>query len=167
MEKFFLNDTYGYKNFISDETKEIFLTWIDKNLETFSENPNGPNRKFRVIEKKDSIFEHVQNLKNKIIEIEKITQWTIEPIFGDYFGINYKGGKIHLHRDNNAYGKIHTRWNLILSYPLEGGHSIYNEKINVLEENLIWKCVAGIYGHGSTEVVGEKPRITLSLGFLI
>lgn len=39
--------------------------------------------------------------------------------------------------------------------------------MNVLEEKMIWRCEAGKYTHGSTKVESEKPRITLSLGFLI
>jgi hypothetical protein len=56
---------------------------------------------------------------------------------------------------------------VILKYPTEGGHSIYNGKINVLKENMVWRCVAGKVIHGSVPVKGEIPRITLSLGFLI
>ena len=78
-----------------------------------------------------------------------------------------EGAFIHKHMDFNQGNLVHTRWNLILSYPEEGGHSIYNDQINILEENLIWKCVAGKVAHGSTKVIGKKPRITLSLGYML
>jgi hypothetical protein len=88
-------------------------------------------------------------------------------MYDNFIGVNSEGSSIHNHTDKNEKDYIHTRWNLILSYPENGGHSIYNNNINILEENLIWKCVAGKYTHGSTKVIGKKPRITLSIGFLI
>jgi hypothetical protein len=32
---------------------------------------------------------------------------------------------------------------------------------------MVWRCVAGKVKHGSVPVVGDKPRITLTLGFQI
>jgi len=167
MEKFLLEGTYGYKNFVDNETKGQILNWINENIESFRENEKGPSRKFRVLSEKDKLYDVVHNIKSKIIDTEQIRNWKPEPSFGDYIGINYQGAFIHQHVDINEGKLIHTRWNLILSYPNEGGHSIYDGKINVLEENMIWKCEAGKYQHGSVKVIGDKPRITLSLGFLI
>ena len=67
----------------------------------------------------------------------------------------------------NQVAHVHTRYNIILSYPDEGGDSIYNSNINKLEENMVWKCEASKFQHGSTVVRSEKPRVTLSIGFLI
>jgi hypothetical protein len=67
----------------------------------------------------------------------------------------------------NVDGYTHVRYNIILSYPEQGGHSLYNGKINELKERMVWRCVAGKVKHGSIPVIGEKPRITLTLGFQI
>jgi hypothetical protein len=167
VEKVELNGTYAYRNFIDNETKQTLLDWVELNYPSFVINPINVGRKLKIISIEDSIWELISTIKNKIIKIEDICDWKKEPMFNDFIGVNSKGGNIHTHVDSNDGNYIHTRWNLILSYPEDGGHSIYNGKINVLEEGLIWKCVAGKYYHGSTKVIGDKPRITLSFGFLI
>jgi hypothetical protein len=166
-EKIELKKTYAYRNFIDDEAKQSLLDWVELNYPSFIVNPISKGRKFRKILNEDSIYQLVSTIKNTIIEIEGINDWKKEFRYGDFIGINSEGASIHVHSDYNDGEYIHTRWNLILSYPEDGGHSMYGGEINVLEENLIWKCVAGKYFHGSTEVIGSKPRITLSLGFLI
>jgi hypothetical protein len=167
IEKVELKETYAYKNFIEEETKQVLLNWVDENYSSFTVNPINFGRKFKKISTDDSIYELVTTIKNKIVEIDNITDWKKETTYDDFIGVNTEGAIIHSHIDKNDGDYIHTRWNLILSYPENGGHSIYNGNVNVLEENLIWKCVAGKYLHGSTKVVGKKPRITLSIGFLI
>jgi hypothetical protein len=167
MEKVFLNKTYGYKNFITENEKNTLINWVDENLQSFRIHPTGPKRRNRRIKIEDSIHTLVMEIKSRVIQLENIENWEEEPEYGDYIGVNFKGGFIHSHQDPNKGELTHTRWNLILSYPDLGGHSIYNGEINVLEENMIWKCVAGKYTHGSTVVESEKKRITLSLGFLI
>jgi hypothetical protein len=167
IEKVDLNGTYAYKNFIDEGTKQTLLNWVDTNYEFFVVNPISVGRRYKIVLSEDPIYELVSNIKNKIIELEGITDWKEEPMYYDFIGVNSEGSSIHIHSDKNEGDYIHTRWNLILSYPEGGGHSIYNGNVNILEENLIWKCIAGKYSHGSTEVIGSKQRITLSLGFLI
>jgi hypothetical protein len=167
MEKILLKETYGYKNFIDSETQNFLVNWTNSNISIFRNNPMGYGRKNKTITNEDSIYEIVQNIKRKIIEVENLDSTIVDFSHRDYIGVNLEGAFIHTHLDYNDGDLIHTRWNLILSYPIDGGHSIYNGEINILEEKLIWKCVAGKYSHGSTKVIGIKPRITLSLGFLI
>lgn len=166
VEKIELNGTYGYKNFITDEEKQTLLNWVILNENSFTSNKFS-NRKFFKFDKNSTINELISEIKNRVILIESISDWKEEPIYLDYIGINSKGGSIHLHTDPNDGEFIHTRYNVVLSYPEKGGESIYGKHINVLEENMIWKCVAGKVSHGSTPVKSEKRRITLSLGFLI
>lgn len=167
MQRVILNNTYGYKNFISDEEKHFFITWIDNNKTYFQKNRNE-NRKFFILkESKNYPSEIIDNLRNRIIKLDNIGEWVEEPTFYDYIGINYKDAKIQPHTDPNLYGYIHTRYNIVLMYPNEGGHSVYGNDINKLEENMIWKCIAGEVTHSSTPVIGDRPRITLSLGFQI
>ena len=167
IEKVDLNGTYAYQNFIDGNTKQPLLNWVDTNYDSFMINPISVGRKYKRVLPEDSIHKIVSNIKNRIIELEGIIDWKEEPMYYDFIGVNSEGSNIHIHTDKNDGEYIHTRWNLILSYPEHGGHSIYDGKINILSENLIWKCVAGKHSHGSTEVIGVKPRITLSLGFLI
>jgi hypothetical protein len=168
MELIKLNNTYGYKNFIDDSEKNYFLNWISDNKELFEKNLKGDNRKFLILKIIDiEVEEKIKNLKDKIIELEKINDWIDDHVYHNYIGINTNGGHIHIHTDKNVNNYIHTRWNIILQYPTDGGHSIYGDSINILEENMIWKCEAGLVPHGSTTIIGDTPRITLSLGFQI
>jgi hypothetical protein len=118
-------------------------------------------------ENETSVDNLITEIKNRIINLEHISNWKREPRYLDYIGINSKNGSIPLHFDANDGNFIHTRYNVILSYPEKGGESIYGDNINILEENMVWKCVAGKMKHGSTLVESDKRRITFSLGFLI
>jgi hypothetical protein len=163
-----LNNTYGYMNFISDEEKNILINWCETNNELFRPFANAYGRNYCILKNvEDPIIKLVSDIKNRIIKLDNIEEWVEEPIFYDYIGINKTGAYIREHTDLNLPGYIHTRYNVILKYPKEGGHSIYDGFTNILEENMVWKCVAGKILHGSTIVIGDTPRITLSLGFQI
>ena len=166
-EKIVFETTYGYRNFIGEDIQKNLLDWVNLNLDSFVFNPAGPGRKTRTIVNTDEIYTTVQDIKRKIMILENQNLEEIDFSFRDYIGINFPNAFIQLHTDDAKLGRIHTRWNLILSYPEEGGHSIYNGKTNQLEERLIWKCEASRFAHGSTKVKGIKPRITLSLGFML
>jgi hypothetical protein len=165
IEKIELKGTYGYKNFITDNEKNQLVEWSLNNEKKFISNRD--NRAYYTFSNPTSVTDLILNLKERIIQLESIVDWKEEPDYLDYIGINSKGGFIHQHLDLNDGEYIHTRYNVILSYPDEGGESMYGNDINILEENMLWKCVAGKVMHGSTVVKGDKKRITLSLGFLI
>ena len=168
MYKILLNGTYGYENFINDQERNYLLNWVQNNIHEFLLNKNGEGRYFRSLKEiTNSPLDLVKNLKKRIIKLENIIDWVEEPLMSDYIGINLKGAAIHPHTDPNQDNYVHTRYNIILSWPEGGGESIYGENINNLKENLIWKCIAGKVQHASMPVRGDKPRITLSLGFLI
>ena len=166
IQKVLLNGTYAYENFISNKEKNYLLDWVQNNLHKIP--PNGEGRYFESLNLiKNSPLDLVKNLKKRIIKLENIIDWVEEPLLSDYIGIILKGSAIHPHTDQNQDNYVHTRYNIILSWPEGGGESIYGENINNLKENLIWKCIAGKVQHASIPVRGDKPRITLSLGFLI
>lgn len=166
MNKIELKGTYGYENFIDKNEQLELLYWVSENENKFEKN--GDNRKYGILSNYENApIELIKKIKQRIINLENISDWKVEPVFKDYIGINTKGGSIHLHTDKNDEPYIHTRYNVVLSYPEKGGESIYGDNINELKENMVWKCVAGKVLHGSNPVQSSKPRITLSLGFLI
>ena len=168
IQKVLLNGTHAYENFISNEEKNYLVNWVKNNIHEFKSNKSGKGRYFRPLKEiKNAPLDLVKKLKEKIIKLENIVDWIEEPLMSDYIGINVEGAFIHPHTDSNQDNYIHTRYNIILSWPEKGGESIYGGNINILKENLIWKCIAGKVIHASNPVIGDKPRITLSLGFLI
>lgn len=176
MKKIELNDTYGYEDFITDEEQTFLLDWIYKNENNFDVNesfadethaPYGSRKMCRIQTTKNVPIDFIRKIKKRIIETENIQNWILDPVFNDLITINGAGGSIHSHKDTNIPGRTHVRYNVILKYPTEGGHSIYNGKINILKEKMVWRCVAGKVEHASTPVIGDIPRITLSFGFQI
>ena len=90
MEKIELKGTYGYKNFITKEEKQTFLEWIDNNEDKFkSYHPNKKSFKF---ENETSVDYLITEIKNRIINLEYISNWKKEPRYLDYIGINSKNG---------------------------------------------------------------------------
>jgi len=166
MDKIEIGSTYGYKDFITVEEQQLLMSWVNDNQSKF--RINGPGRKFGVIQQIESNpFPLLDILRQRVVDLESIKDYKPEPIFQDYIGINSTGGAIHIHKDANQPPYTHTRFNVVLSYPEQGGESVYGNEVNALQERLVWKCIAGKVMHGSTPVVGIKPRITLSIGFLI
>ena len=162
-----MNGTYGFKNFINSQIQTELVNWTNNNIDKFRINPSGYGRKNKTITSEDSIHSLVLEIKKRVIEVDGLDPYQVDFSHRDYIGVNIENAYIHIHMDLNQGDLIHTRWNLILSYPEDGGHSIYGKEINILEEKMIWKCIAGKVSHGSTPVIGKKPRITLSLGFFL
>lgn len=71
------------------------------------------------------------------------------------------------HKDKNVGDMIHTRLNVMISKPEEGGEPIIAGHVIKREENEPWICVAGKYEHSTVETKGETPRILLSFGYLV
>ena len=166
MDKIKIGSTYGYTDFITIDEQQLLMGWVNDHQSKFQ--INGPGRKFGVIQRIVSMpFPLLEILRQRVVDLESIKDFKPEPVFQDYIGINSTGGAIHTHTDPNQPPYIHTRFNVVLSYPEQGGESLYGNEVNALQERLVWKCIAGKVIHGSTPVVGNKPRITLSLGFLI
>lgn len=74
---------------------------------------------------------------------------------------------MHEHRDHNHRGLIHTRFNVLVSKPEAGGEPINNGRMIDVNEGEVWRCNAGLDLHSCTKVVGNKPRIVLSFGYLL
>lgn len=147
------------------ETRPI-LSWALANVATFKNNVAGPNRRFKVLEGIEYPQE-ILKVKNLIVDKFKLHKVAQEPMFKDFCGFITEGGYVHKHKDPNQGSLVHTRFNLLVSKPLAGGIAVINgEEVNV-EEGEVWRCDAGLYEHWTTPVVGYKPRIILSFGFLL
>lgn len=156
---------------ISCDEKEFLLTWIKTIEDRFIPNPVSPHRKFYMFTNHESCPYLLWDIKQRIIEKENLQSCHSEPFIGDYVGWISNGGAIHIHRDPGAIGSDgkklrHVRYNLFLSVPDEGGVGIYDGELKYPKEGEYLICESSEYDHGCTEVVGSKPRIILSYGFL-
>jgi hypothetical protein len=109
----------------------------------------------------------------------------IEPNYGYMLCYSENGHWVHEHNDPNFYYEgpdeslienkpdgylnevIHTRFNLLISKPTKGGNPVICDQEYDVEENEVWRCLAGFDKHGTTKVEGSKPRIILSFGFFV
>ena len=147
---------------------DIFLLdpikkWAEENYKTFTNN--GFGRQFKILD--NSCPKEVFTIKKIIVEKYKLENKQQEPIYKDFCGFITDGGAIHEHTDANKNGLIHTRFNVMISKPIEGGIPIQDGKQILVEEGDVWRCDAGLIKHSCTEVKGNKPRIVLSFGFLL
>jgi hypothetical protein len=152
---------------ITRQEKNILLEWIGKNESRFIQNPMGPHRRYYPFSEDPYIPKLFLEIKHRIIKREKIKKWYLEPMFKDYVGVISNGGFIHEHQDANYQSLNHVRYNLFLSTPKSGGEPVYNGKKLKMKEREYLKCLSGNERHSCNVVVGDKPRIVISYGFLI
>ena len=92
-----------------------------------------------------------------------------EPIL-DYGLIYVKDSgavKEHIDLVEQEINYWHVRLNFLLSKPEIGGDPIIEGKIYNIQQDQSWINLANIWKHGCTEVRGEKPRVTLSIGHYV
>jgi hypothetical protein len=175
LDKVYFGGTYAYKNFINDDERLELEEWIlsKKELMTFSRPINseedqyapGLKRHFKVLrtdEEKPEIFHRV---RNKLLDLENITNPLPAPGNLDWIGIVGEGSYVEPHCDANFPDYYTVRYNLLVSFPDAGGRPIYGDEILPVEEKMLWRCDAGIVKHSSEIVKGDKLRINLSYGF--
>jgi hypothetical protein len=145
------------------------MDWALRNESYLIPNPTGPfraNQLFKLITEK---LELLEEIKNRIVEIEELSDKWFEPYRGDVVSIQRNGGKVPEHIDHNPTDETlySRRYNVFISLPENGGLPIYDgEVLNVVERCLL-KVESGLIKHSTTVINGEIPRIILSYGFAI
>ena len=161
---------YGKKcqPILSLEEQEIIVNWIDTNYKLLDNNGyNRYNIKLSILKNKVEIPECIYKIKQRIVDIENLYDYQQEPLFEDSIGYMTDGGKLHKHTDPNVNNLVHTRFNVYVQLPNEGGYPIYGNNIYKLKERTYICCRAGIDYHECIQVKGERARIVLSFGFLL
>jgi hypothetical protein len=161
--------TYYYPNFITDAERDVLKDWALRNESRLVPNPTGPFRARNLFESIPEKLELLKDIKNRIIEVEELSDKSFEPFRGDFVSIQRNGAKVPNHTDHNPVNPAlySIRYNLFISLPEKGGLPIYDgEILNVLEKCLL-KVESGLIPHSTTEIIGEIPRIILSYGFAI
>lgn len=157
---------YKLKTTISDDIANAITAFAIKNHKTIF-TPNGLGRFFYIIPP----IKHLLNEQQRIMLELGLYPYYDEPYFGNFIGVNLEGANVHLHTDpgkiiNNIYHN-HVRINFLLSKPNSGGFPIIENQIVDVNEGESWVNVADKWQHQSTTVIGDKPRIVLSLGSLV
>lgn len=150
---------------VSIKEQAEIIDWANNNYIRFI--PNGYGRQYKLLQDLPDIPQCVWEIKKRVIEIEKLYDYIQEPTYKDFIGYITDGGQIHPHKDRNFQDLIHTRFNVFIQLPEEGGMPIYNHKRIQVYERTYCICHAGAYTHFCEKVKGKKARIVLSFGFLV
>ena len=153
--------------------QEIIDFALDDNNQYFDTNKTDrlyKRRRFCVISNYPEL-----SLTSEINEFSKhaynqigVESFVQEHVYGNFIGVNFEGGSVHEHRDpKNDKGFIHTRFNFLLQKPEQGGEPIIDGIEYPMEEGQSWINLASEWLHGSTPVIGIRPRVVLSLGAYI
>jgi hypothetical protein len=142
------------------------FVWAIESHKAFK--PNGFGRQYGILYRKDlAPPPEVWEIRQQIVEANGLQACDTEPMFQDFCGFIIEGGAIHQHQDFDHSGKQHVRFNVMVSKPEAGGAPMQNGVEIPAEEGDVWRCDASLVRHWCTPVVGVKPRIVLSYGFLL
>jgi hypothetical protein len=152
-----------YENFISKDEQENLKDWAFEEECRLKPNLNGPGRFFNQV---NNLAENelVYIIKDRIIKKFNLYGWAADPQLGDWLGMQKDGAYINFHKDKLPIGE-HHRFNVLIQLPHEGGINIYNGEELVVKERMLINYRPDLYIHGTTKVVGDRPRINLSFGF--
>tara|TARA_R100001086_G_scaffold229483_1_gene149386 strand:+ start:1782 stop:2300 length:519 start_codon:yes stop_codon:yes gene_type:complete len=161
------------KNFISEKEQEELVEWIidnknNANLFKDAEMP-GSNR-VTTRYSKDFSFPHTAyKIQRRIINQLKFKDFKLpkyhQGIVASYAGENDTVGH---HLDPQWYPPYETlHCNVLLQKPLKGGKPIIDKETIDLDERDLWCYYVSKVEHGSSKVIGKKPRLMYVFGFCI
>ena len=112
-------------------------------------------------------YSELAEIEYEILSKYRFDNYYRECKFGTILSYSQEGHQVHEHQDPAMMGQdyIHTRFNVLISKPEEGGMPILDGKELKVEELQVWMCFASEYLHSTTKVVGKKDRIMLSFGY--
>ena len=92
---------------------------------------------------------------------------SVEPMFKNLTGNQFQDGAfVHPHTDPAPEGLVHTRCNLMLRKPAEGGNPVLDGEELDINEGDLWLCLASMELHSSTPIKGGE-RLVFSFGGLV
>lgn len=140
------------------------VAWAKSRRHAF--RPNGRGRQFGILQDLKAPPE-AWEIKRQIVESFGLRDAAQEPVYKDFCGYITDGRAIQPHQDCDHNGKQHVRYNILVSKPIAGGMPVQGGVELEVGEGDVWRCDASRVQHWCTPVVGVKPRIVLSFGFLI
>jgi hypothetical protein len=97
----------------------------------------------------------------------KLNPVSVEPIFKNLTGNHFQDGAfVHPHIDPAPEGLVHTRCNLMLHKPAEGGNPVLDGDELDINEGDLWLCLASMELHSSTPIKNGE-RLIFSFGGLV
>jgi hypothetical protein len=91
----------------------------------------------------------------------------VEPVYKNLTGSNFRDGAfVHPHIDLAPKSFVHTRCNVMLKKPKEGGNPVIDGEELDIKEGDLWLCLASMELHSSTPMAGGE-RLVFSFGGLV
>ncbi|KVN49658.1 hypothetical protein WL35_01670 [Burkholderia ubonensis] len=143
---------------------ERVRTWAIANKQRF--RPNGFGRQFALLQEFPDVPDAIWDIKCDVVAHFGLHDLPQEPLYRDLCGVITEGGAVHPHRDSNQGMLVHTRFNVMVSRPDGGGVPMIDGMLVDVPEGGIFRVDAGLRTHSCTPVIGARPRIILSFGFL-
>ncbi|MFA8356909.1 hypothetical protein ACEPT7_03225 [Burkholderia ubonensis] len=128
--------------------------------------PNGFGRQFAILQQFPDVPDAVWKIRRDVIKHFGLYGLPQEPVYRDLCSVITAGGAVHPHRDPNQGALVHTRFNVMISRPLRGGEPLIEGEPVEVPEGGIYRVDAGLRMHACAPVIGNRPRIILSFGFL-
>jgi hypothetical protein len=162
-----VGQTYYHNEFITEEERIIVKEWAIRNEKYLIPNPSGPFRARQLLKLIPEKLGLLNEIKERIIEVEGIGKEIFEPFRGDFVSIHRNGSKVLEHIDPNPENETlySRRYNVFISLPEKGGLPIYNDEVLHVSEKCLLKVDSGLIPHSTTIIEGNIPRIILSYGF--
>jgi hypothetical protein len=167
--KTLIGKTYYYPNFISEDEKTTIFDWSLRNEDSLIPNPSGPFRTRGLFSSIEEPLTLLDEIKQRIINIENLKDKTFEPFRGDFVSIQRNGAKVPPHIDHNPKDDslYSRRYNVFISLPEKGGLPIYDGELLEVQERCLLKVDSGLITHSTNIIEGNTPRVILSYGFAI
>jgi hypothetical protein len=164
-----IGNTYFYPDFISDFERVKIEEWALRNENFLIPNPSGPFRARELFSKIPEPLGLLLEIKNRIIEIEKLSDNEFSAFRGDFVSVQRMGAQVPTHIDHNPKDPqlYSRRYNVFISLPEKGGLPIYDGKLLEISEKSLLRVDSGLLPHSTTKIEDDKVRIILSYGFAI
>jgi hypothetical protein len=147
---------------VDDEFINYIIKLIENNNDKFEENSAGPHRYYWTI----SNDENINNIRILLANEFQLDNYCDEPFFGNYIGFIVTNGFIHPHTDSEIKDCRHVRININILCG-SGGMAVNDGKELLIKPKDAYITFASLVQHSCSIVIGDIPRITLSLGFQI
>jgi hypothetical protein len=157
---------------LDPDIKKIIIEFVNSSDASYwKENNlgNTVNRKFCTLNKYNlPLTTRLKKYSNNLFSLLNITKQIEEKTFGNFIGVQKEGGYVQPHVDSRDVNEWeHIRINFLVCKSVEGGMPIINNEPYAIEENCSWLNHASKWVHSSSPVIGDTPRIVLSLGAFV
>lgn len=174
---------YDRGEIMSKEEHTEILNWLCENFYTFTEH-RDLFVEATLYEDDKKIPKIIWDIRDRIIKKEGLEEYaesynenfflkfhgSLQGVTRDKISIIHPGNELSLlmpHRDVNQTCRIHTRFNVYLNVPVDGGTTYYDGHVVEMKERGYVICRSGMDLHWTDRIYGSKPRITLSFGFML